>query len=247
MRGVILIFAGLLLAGCAHQAASEAKVEIHVAAAANLMAALPDLIAAFERESGIHAVPSYGATAQLAQQIESGAPWDVFLAADVSHVDQLVKDGFAIPESRAIYARGRLVVWAPKRPDIRTMDDLLKARNISIAKPELAPYGAASVEALTRAGLWSRLKKEVVYAPSISVAKQYADTGNADAAFTALALTIGHGGNSFMVDAKLYQPIDQALCIVKDSSERKRAEAFTAFAKGAEARGILERFGYGLP
>src|ERR1017187_6477808 len=136
MRSVSVI-AGTLLLAAFTQAA-----ELHVAAAANLSTVLPDLSTAFERQTKVHIVPSLGATAQLTQQIENGAPFDVFLSADVEHIDQLIKTGFVISNTRAIYARGQLLVWAPRRPDLHTLDDLTKSdvRAIAVAKPELAPY-----------------------------------------------------------------------------------------------------------
>jgi molybdate transport system substrate-binding protein len=230
-------------------AAFSQAAELRVAAAANLSAVLPDLSTAFERQTGIHIVPSLGATAQLTQQIENGAPFDVFLSADVEHVDQLIKNGFVFSNSRAIYARGQLVVWAPASPGLHTLEDLARpnVRAIAVAKPELAPYGAAALEALRNAGLWDKVEKKIVYAPSIAIAKQFADTGNVEAAFTALALTVGHPGNNFPVDEKLHKPIDQALGIVRDSKEQTNARAFTAFLAGAEAREILKRFGYIRP
>src|ERR1700731_2856431 len=98
--------------------------ELHIAAAANLSTVLPDLSATFERQTKIHIVPSLGATAQLTQQIENGAPFDVFLSADVEHIDQLIRNGFVISNSRAVYARGQLVVWAPRHPDLHSLNDL---------------------------------------------------------------------------------------------------------------------------
>jgi molybdate transport system substrate-binding protein len=237
----------LLVISCAPRPAPEK--ELHVAAAANLSRILPELGAAYEKQSHVKVILSYGATAQLAQQIENGAPFDVFLAADTSHVDELVKGGFAIPDSRAIYARGQLVVWAPKRPDLRKIEELADAKfkAIIIAKPELAPYGAAAIESLQNMGLWDKLESKVVYAPSIMAAKQFADTGNGDAAFTALSLIIDQPGNYFFIDEKFHKPIDQALCIVKNTGQMQQATDFTAFLKGAEARGIFKRFGYGQP
>jgi molybdate transport system substrate-binding protein len=230
-------------------AAFTQAAELHVAAAANLSTVLPDLSTAFEHQTKIHIVPSLGATSQLTQQIENGAPFDVFLSADVEHIDQLIKTGFVISTTRAIYARGQLVVWAPYHPDIRTLNDLARSdvRAIGIAKPELAPYGEAAVEALKNAGLWDKLEPKIVYAPSIAIAKQFADTGNTEASFTALALTIGQRFSPLAVDEKLHKPIDQALGIVKESKEQKNARAFTAFLAGPEAREILKRFGYIQP
>ena len=230
-------------------AASAQAADLHVAAAANLSNIVPELSGAFEKETHIHLVPSFGATAQLTQQIENGAPFDVFLSADTEHVDQLIRGHFILPDSRAIYARGQLVVWAPRRPDIRSLDDLTKSdiRAIGVAKPELAPYGEAAVETLKNADLWGQVEKKIVYAPSIAIAKQFADTGNTDASFTALALTIGQNGSRFTVEEKLHKPINQALGIVAASRELKNARAFAAFLSGATAREILKRFGYIQP
>jgi molybdate transport system substrate-binding protein len=215
--------------------------ELHVAAAANLNQALLDIDKAFEAKTRIHVVPTFGATAQLTQQIENGAPFDVFMAADVDHADELVSKGFG--EAKALYARGQLIVWAPAHPELKTLAALTepKIRVIVIAKPELAPYGAAAVETLKQAGLWDRVQSKVVYAPSVSVAKQFADTGNGDAAFTASSLT---KDPAFIVDEKLHQPIDQALCIVKASKEKTNASTYLAFLASPEAKAILKSYGY---
>jgi len=229
--------------------ASVQAADLHVAAAANLSNVVPELSGAFEKKTQIHVVPSMGATAQLTQQIENGAPFDVFLSADVEHVDQLIKGNFIVSDSRAIYARGQLVVWAPRRQDIHNLSDLTKSeiRNIGVAKPELAPYGEAAVETLKNAGLWDKLENKIVYAPSIAIAKQFADSGNTEVSFTALALTIGQPGGQFTVDEKLHKPIDQALGIVAASKEQKNARAFTSFLAGPEAKEIFKRFGYAQP
>lgn len=226
--------------------AAPQQAELHVAAAANLSHVLVDLSSAFEHRTGIRVVPSFGATAQLEQQIENGAPVGVFLAADVEHVDELIKGGFAEPSTRAIYARGQLVVWAPRHPELSSLAGLENAsvRVIAVAKPALAPYGAAAVETLHHARLWDKLKDRVVYAPSVSVAKEFADTGNADAAFTASSLTATETGHSFPVDESLHKPIEQALCIVRNSKEQSGARSFTAFLASPEARAILKRYGY---
>jgi molybdate transport system substrate-binding protein len=256
-----VLAAGLAILTCARPAApASEEVEIHVAAAANLTQVLPELAAVFERESHIHpgshihVIPSYGATAQLTQQAESGAPWDVFLSADTEHVDELVKKGLADAANSAVYSRGKLVVWAPKRPDLRSLDQLANpgVRFIVVAKPELAPYGEAAVETLKSAGLWDKTSAKIVCAPSIAIAKQFADTGNGDAAFTALALVVnpanpGAAGNYFPIPENLHKPIDQAMCVMKSSQHAKSAQAFFAFMKGASARAVLERYGYTQP
>lgn len=223
--------------------------ELHVAAASDLTRVLPQLIAAFEPQSRIHVVPSFGPTAQFTQQLESGAPFDVFLAADTAHIDQLVRNGFVYADSRQIYARGGLAVWAPASPDIRALGDLTKANvvNIALANPDLAPYGAAAREALRTANLWTRLEKKVVYAPSVASAKQFADTGNVAASFVSLGLVFGLSGNYFIVDEKLHSPLEQALCINKNTKDLPSAKAFVRFLATPAARAVFQRFGYGQP
>ena len=228
---------------CGH--AKEAR-EVHVAAAANLRTALDEIARAFESRTGIHVISTIGATAQLAQQVENGAPVDVFLAADTQHVDQLIAKGVADPQSRAVYARGQLVLWAPQRSDITNLRDLTLpgVKQVGCAKPELAPYGAAAIQALKREGLWQGVEPKLVYGQSISAARQFADSGNVAAAFTALSLVVNQRGHYVLIDEKLHDPLDQALCIVKHSAQPDSARKFRDFVLGDEGRAILGRYGY---
>jgi molybdate transport system substrate-binding protein len=240
--GIIALFS----LGCG---GAKEPAELHVAAAANLTNVLYELGRTFQTASGIAVIPTYGATAQLAQQIENGAPIDVFLSADTAHVDQLIDKGVADASSRTVFARGRLAIWAPLRPDISSLNDLASAqvKVVGCAKPELAPYGAAAVEALQHAKLWQTVEPKLVYAQSISAAKQYADSGNAAASFTALSLIFNSGGHYVLVDQGLYTPIDQAMCIVKQTKHAEGAGRFRAFMTSAAAQQILARYGYEKP
>ena len=216
-----------------------------VAAAANLTSAFAPMGQAFTQETGIHVVFSYASTAQLTQQIENAAPFDVFAAADTGHVDQLVRDAKILPESRVIFARGRLALWDPKGA-VKKIEDLTAAsiRFVAIAKPEAAPYGEAAVESLKSLGIWDTIQPKVVYATNINMAKQYAATGNADVVFTAYSLVQNEGGRVIVVDEKLHRPIDQAAGIVSASARKAEARRFVSFLTGKEGRDILERFGY---
>src|ERR1035438_589365 len=168
---LILWLTALGSAGCGH---TTLRLEVHIAAAANLHEALDEIARSFEARTGIHVVSTIGPTAQLAQQVENGAPVDVFLAADTQHVDQLIGKSVADPQSRAVYARGRLVLWAPQRPDITGLRDLASphVNQVGCARPELAPYGAAAIQALKHEGLWQAVEPKLVYGQSISAAKQ---------------------------------------------------------------------------
>src|SRR5271154_4416920 len=101
----------LVLGGCSRQPAEH--VSLAVAAAANLTSALQAAGPKFEAQAGIHPVFSFASTAQLSQQIENAAPFDVFLAADASHAGKLDQEHLLVPGTRAVYAVGVLALWAP--------------------------------------------------------------------------------------------------------------------------------------
>jgi molybdate transport system substrate-binding protein len=239
------------LAGSACGREPAAPSSLSVAAAANLTAALQASGPKFEAQTGIHPVFSFASTAQLAQQIENAAPFDVFLAADASHAGQLDQEHLLVPGTRAVYAIGVLALWVP--PDspaaIGRIEDLASpsVRTIAIAKPELAPYGEAAVESLKSAGVWDQVKGKVVYAENIAMARQYGSSGNADAVFTAYSLVLRDPGKIITVDEKLHQPIAQELGILASSTHQAEARKFTAFFLTGVGRDILRDFGYRFP
>ena len=150
--------------------------EINVAAASNLTDAFAELGAEFTRRSGVRVVYSFGATAELTKQIENGAPFDVFAAADAEHVDRLDRAGLLAPGTRALYARGRLVLWTPPgaRADVERLEDLARpeVERVAVPKPDVAPYGRAAVEALRAAGLWEQIEPKVVYGERVRQVKK---------------------------------------------------------------------------
>src|SRR5579863_469732 len=153
-------------------AAQSNKPQLTIAAAANLSDVARELGAQFESAAGIHPIFSFGSTAQLTQQVENGAPFDVILAADVAHVEELERKGKLASGSRAAYADGVLALWLPKAGTaVNSIKDLASpaVRVIAVAKPELAPYGAASIEALRKAGLLDKVTARIVYADNISM------------------------------------------------------------------------------
>ena len=219
-----------------------------VAAAANLSEVFQEAGRVFQQETGVAVVFSFGSTAQLAQQISNGAPFDLFAAADTAHIDSLVVSGRLLAESRAIYAIGQLALWSPKG-GVKELRDLLKptVRFVALAQPDSAPYGKAAVEALTQSGLWSGVKSKVVYSNSISQAKQQAASGNADAAFTAYSLVLHELGTVLKIDPGLHRAIEQALGIAALSKQTTDAQKFRAFLLTGNGRAILEKSGYLLP
>jgi len=247
MRRLLPLLSALLAMACGSRAKLPAKDEINVATAANLTRVFTELGQIFERETSIHLVTSFGATTQLAQQIEHGAPFDVFAAADTEHVDELARKGLIFEDTRAIYARGKLVLWVPgSRTPVDRLEDLARAdvTHIAIANPQLAPYGRAAVETLHALHLWEAVEPRIVYAQNVSMATQYAATGNAGAAFTALALVYDRAGRKIEVAGNLHAPIDQAIAVLRGSAKPEQARKFVAFITGRHAREVFKRFGY---
>jgi len=246
-----ILCAASLLGSCDNRRASEPAATLTVAAAANLTDVFGEIGAAFKAKTGVEVVFSYGSTAELTQQIDNGAPFDLFAAADKEHVDSLVSDGKLTRDSRAVYALGQLALWIPngEQNRIRELKDLTSktVRFIAIAQPELAPYGQASIDALRNARLWEAVQPKIVYANSISAAKQLAASGNADAAFTAYSLVLHDKGTVLKIDPNLYHMIEQALAIVAASERIDEAKQFRSFLLGADGRMILAKSGYLLP
>lgn len=239
-----------ILTGCRPElpAAEQAKPEITVAAAANLTDVLARIGPRFEAETGIHPVFSFASTAQLALQIENSAPFDVFLAADARHVEELDRKGFLTAGTRAVYARGVLALWIPggSGTGVNRIEDLASPaiHTIAIANPELAPYGQAAVDSLRRSGIWRNVEAKVVYAENISMAKQYGTSKNADAVFTAYSLVLHESGKAIRVDEALHQPIDQELGVVRASQHQAEALKFAAYLLSGGGKATLASFGY---
>jgi molybdate transport system substrate-binding protein len=248
--GFSVVLVGLL-AGCGSPGPSNGKHEITIAAAANLTDVFGPIGSRFEAETGIHPVFSFAATSLLTQQIEHSAPFDLFAAADSSHVDGLARKGLLAPGSRAVYVRGILALWIPpgSRANIARLEDLPspQVHTIAVAKPELAPYGEAAVETLKSLGIWDQVKAKVVYAENISIARQYGLSKNADAVLTAYSLVLREGGKVLQVDERLHRPITQELGILARAAHPEAARRFAAFLLSGDGRTILGRYGYALP
>jgi molybdate transport system substrate-binding protein len=247
---VVLIGALLMALGCQHVSEQGAQ-EITVAAAANLTDAFAEVAKQFTASTGVRVVYSFGGTADLTKQVENGAPFDVFASADVEHVDALSSEGLIVRDSQAVYARGQLILWTPPQSHakIDRIEDVANAdtRTIAIAKPDLAPYGRAAVETLKSLNVWPQVEPKVVYGSNVTATKQYATSGNADAAFLPLALVKKGEGSFILVDERLHKPIDQALAIVKSSGKPEQARRFTEFVLSADGQAILRQYGYASP
>lgn len=252
MKSLLLPVAVLIAMSCQRGAPHEsAQPELTVAAAASLTEAFAEVGSRFTSKTGTRVVFSFGATADLGRQVENGAPFDVFAAADVTHIDQLDRDGLLTPGSRAVYARGRLVMWLPPGSPLRVtrIEDITAKEfdRVAVAKPDVAPYGQATVESLRALGIWSQIEPRVVYGQSVSQTKQFAATGNAEVAFIPLALVKPGEGTYLQVDPALHRPIDHALGIIRTSPNQAAARRFVDFVLSAEGQKVLLDKGFEKP
>jgi molybdate transport system substrate-binding protein len=244
-----MLAAFVVLAGCGKQESASSK-SIKVAAAADLAFAFKEVGAAFEKKTGNKVTFTFGSTGQLAKQISEGAPYDVFAAANVSFVDEVVKADACDGATKAMYARGRIVVWTKKgSAPLTALTDLTDGRfvKIAIANPEHAPYGRAAQQAMQTAGIWDTVKPKLVYGENIQQTLQFAQTGNVEAAIAALSLAKVSDGEYLVIDDKLHKPIDQALVVCKRGSNAAIAKDFAAFVNSDEGRAIMKKFGFLLP
>jgi molybdate transport system substrate-binding protein len=241
----------LVVVGCTSPTSDPAPEPLLVSAASNLLPAFEELGQEYQQQTGTPVVFNFAASGQLAQQIEQGAPVDLFVSADVGYVKDLAAKGRVVPESVQIYARGRLTIWsrADSRLDVQTVQDLLKpeVHRLAIANPEHAPYGVIARQALQAAGVWDMIQDKLVLGENVRQTLQYAETGDVDVAIIPLSLSITSEGHWTLVPEDLHAPIDQALAVVADSPRQSVARDFAAFITGPQGRDILSKYGYELP
>lgn len=247
---VALVFALIGCKGDKKGAGGASQGEpLRVAAAADLALAFKEVGAQFEQETGKRVDFSFGSTGLLAKQISEGAPYDVFAAANTSFVDDVVKSGACVNDSRALYAKGRIVLWS-KDPQALPKDvgQLVDAKyaKIAIANPEHAPYGRAAQQALTKINAWPVVEKRMVYGENVQQTLMFARSGNADIAIVALSLAIISPGNYVPIDPSLHEPLEQELVICKGGGKTNEARSFVSFVGSEKGRAIMQRFGFML-
>jgi molybdate transport system substrate-binding protein len=213
-----------------------------VAAAADLSQMGNDL-AVLAGRNGVTIRLAYGSSGQLAQQIEQGAPYDVYVSANLQYARDLESQGKLVPGSVVEYARGRLALWSP-HGRFRQLSDLAvpSVSHVAIANPAHAPYGVAARQALEKAGLWASLADRLVLGENVRQAFQFVSTGNADAGLVALSLVKDKGG--ILVDGSLHEPVVQAGGVVAGSRQPELGGRFLALLVGKEGQELLARSGF---
>lgn len=233
-------------------AAAEAR-RLTIAAAANLHFAMDQMIATYRKSHHDAAVEAvYGASGKLTVQIQQNAPFDIFFAADTDFPKKLVESHDATGEP-VLYAVGKLVMWSASI-DMKKLkvQDLTQPRfeHIAIGSPDTAPYGKRAEQALRAAGIWDQIQPRLVFGTDISQAAQFARTGNAQVGLIAESLVVDPSmgkGSYVRVPPSMYASLEQSFVVTKRGAENALAKDFAHYVQGSEARGILSKYGFGLP
>lgn len=243
------VLAVLALAACPSRSGGARKIRI--AAASDLQKAFTELGKEFEGKTKITPEFTFGSSGLLAKQIEQGAPYFLFAAANKEFVDQVVTAGRCDGATGRLYARGKIVVWtATGSPAPLKLEDLAKPefKRIAIANPEHAPYGRAAKQALEKAGIWAQIEPRLVLGENIQATMLYAKEKNVDAAIVALSLAVvTDGGTSLSIDPSSYAPLEQKLVVCGAGEEADAARQFADFVASREGREVMTRYGFQLP
>ena len=225
-----------------------------IAVASNFRVPAEQIAASFEQQTGHQVRISSASTGKLYAQINSGAPFDVLLAADSKRPRLLEEAGVGIRGTRQTYAIGGLVLWsrdpANAGADCRKSLRELGTRRLAIANPKTAPYGIAAREYLTNAGLWTSVSPRLVYGENIAQALHFVATGNASLGLIAASQLrdsrLPEATCTWRVPAELHAPIEQQAIQVDRPVSQQAAAAFLDFLQGVAAREIVTRYGYGV-
>jgi molybdate transport system substrate-binding protein len=231
--------------------------EITVAAAADMSAALPELVAAYAKKTGQAVKLSFGSSGNLTSQIRNGAPFDVFFSADEEYPRQLIAEGLASTDTLYRYAIGRLVLWVPGDSPLDLpklgMQALLdpSVKKISIANPAHAPYGRAAEAALRHFGIYDQVSSRLVLGENVSQAAQFVESGNAQAGLIALSHALAPAlkdkGRYWTVPLDAYPTLNQAAIVLSRSKQQDAARRFLEFVRSPEATSLLTSYGFSLP
>jgi molybdate transport system substrate-binding protein len=225
---------------------------LSVAAASDLQSVLPVIVASFEKETGRTVTTIFGSSGNFFTQIQNGAPFDVFLSADIDYPTRLEALGSVVRGSVLQYATGHLVLWSRNDSGVdvkrgfAVLDDP-RVQHIAIANPDHAPYGRGAVAALRHEGLYDRVQAKLVFGENISQTAQFAQTGNADVGLVGLSLALSPvmkaSGSYWEIPTTSYPPIVQAAAVVSSSKQKPLAQQFLQFLKRDSTVRVLQSYG----
>jgi len=223
---------------------------LKVATAANLQSVIGVLQKDFKQKTGIEIEPIVGSSGSLVAQMHNGAPFDVFLSADMSFPQKLFDDGLSV-SAPVVYAFGSLVICSTQDLGFENWERILltpRIKKIAIANPTIAPYGLAAQEALQHKGIYNDIKGKLVNGESISQVNTYVTTAAVEVGFTTQSLVKDPANKTKLywqaIDPKIYSPIEQGMVVLKSNANKVNADKFYKYMQSADAKKILEEYGY---
>ena len=242
MKFSFIILFSLLITAC------SSNNRIRIATSANMQFALEDLISEFKKNHDTEFDLVIGSSGSLYAQIKNGAPFDLFIAANMKYPSEVAKLDLA-DQPPKVYAKGQLILWTIK--DFEPSLDLLlsdKVHKIGIANPETAPYGKTAIEALKNHGIYEQIKPKLVYGENISQTNIFISSGSVDIGLTSKSVlatpNLKSKGNFKAIDSKLYSNLEQGVVLLKNASDNEIAREFYTFLNTKEAKKILLKHGY---
>jgi molybdate transport system substrate-binding protein len=230
--------------------------EITIAAASDLRAALDEIVSQFQSRTSTHVKVGYGSSGNLFQQIQNGAPFDLFLSANSDYPKKLETGSLAVPGSYYEYARGHLVLLTSSASTLQLQQGLKvllepSVKRIAIADPTHAPYGQAAVGALKSQGIYDKVSSKIVVGENVAQAASFVTSGAADIGIVAKSLAVLPSARARIrfveIPSNEYPPIQQACVLLKSSTKPEVARRFLAYIQGPEASKILQRYGFEVP
>jgi molybdate transport system substrate-binding protein len=230
--------------------------EITVAAAADLQFAMEDVAARFQKQTGKSVKVVYGSSGNFFQQIQNGAPFDVFFSANLEYAKKLEAAGLTAPGSYYEYAKGKIVMWVPNDSKLELTSGIRalldpSVKKIAVANPQHAPYGQAAVAAMQKENVYEKVKDKFVLGENISQTAAFVLSGSADVAIVALSLALSPNmkdkGRYAEIPSDDYPPIEQACVILGSSKNKDTARQFVAFVKTAAITEVLRSYGFDVP
>jgi molybdate transport system substrate-binding protein len=250
-----LLLIAVCVAGVVPSTVFAQQQSLRIAAAADLQPVLPPILDRFHQSTGIDVQATYQASAALTTQIQNGAPFDLFLSADLSYPKRLIDAGVATglrdASAPTPYAQGALVLWTRNdspfaHPSQATLTNP-SLKRLAIANPDRAPYGRAAIAALTSLHLLDALRPRFATAENIAQTAQFAESGNADAGLISMTSArtahLSSIGSFWVVPASLYPPIEQGAAIIKNSTQQANARRFLEFLLSAPIQQELAKSG----
>lgn len=224
---------------------------LKVAVAANLQGVIKVLQQDFTRKTDIQIEPIVGSSGNLSSQIKNGAPFSIFLSADMNFPNKLYKAGFTTSKP-VVYAFGSLIICSSQNLNFSNWEKLLQSdqiKKVALANPATAPYGKAAAEVLQRKNLLQKIQPKIVYGESIAQVNIYLTTGVAEIGFTTEALVSDAANKQKLywkrIPAADYQPIEQGMVIIKQANvNQQQAKKFYQYMQSTAAKTILKKYGY---